>query len=59
MKCSRCNSPMQDDKHLQALGSELELVSYESFRGDRLKVFYCEKCGYVELYRVGDSYKST
>jgi predicted nucleic-acid-binding Zn-ribbon protein len=42
---------MQEDKHLQALGSEVELVSKDAFPGDKLKVCYCENCGYIELYR--------
>jgi predicted nucleic-acid-binding Zn-ribbon protein len=42
---------MQSDKHLQALGSELELVSKIAFLGDKIRVYYCENCGYMELYR--------
>jgi hypothetical protein len=40
---------MQSEKHLQALGSEVELVSKTAFSGDKIKVCYCEKCGYIEL----------
>lgn len=49
--CPKCGSQMFEDKHLQALGSEVELVSTDVFLGDKLKVFYCEKCGYIESYR--------
>jgi predicted nucleic-acid-binding Zn-ribbon protein len=38
-------------KHLQTLGCEVELVSKDVFPGDKLKVIYCENCGYIELYR--------
>jgi hypothetical protein len=34
---------MQEDKHLQALNCEVELVSEDAYRGERLQVFYCEK----------------
>lgn len=49
--CPKCDSNMQSDKHLQSLGSETELVSKNGFLGDKVKVFYCVKCGYIELYR--------
>lgn len=50
--CSKCGSLMLEDKHLRALGSfEVELVTAVEFLGDKLKVLYCENCGYVELYR--------
>lgn len=49
--CSKCGSKMQEDKDLRALNSEVELVSEHGFRGDKLKAFYCESCGYLELYR--------
>ena len=51
MQCAKCGSQMQEDKHLQALGCEVELVSKDAFLGGKLKVFYCEKCSYIELYR--------
>jgi len=41
---------MQEDKHLQALNCEVELVSEDAYRGERLQVFYREKCSYVEMY---------
>jgi predicted nucleic-acid-binding Zn-ribbon protein len=50
--CPKCGSPMQGDRHLQELGSEVELVTDNGYRGDKLKAFYCDKCGYVELYRI-------
>lgn len=49
--CPKCGSNMQEDKHLQSLGSETELVSENGFLGDKVRVFYCEKCGFIELYR--------
>jgi predicted nucleic-acid-binding Zn-ribbon protein len=51
-KCPKCGSNMQADKHLQSLGSETELVSHEGFLGDEIRVFYCENCGFIELYRI-------
>ena len=42
---------MQEDRHFQALENEAELVSKDTFLGDKLKVFYRENCGYIELYR--------
>lgn len=49
--CPKCGSNMQGDKHLQSLGSETELVERNGFLGDKVKVFYCLQCGYIELYR--------
>ena len=49
--CPKCGSQMLEDRHFQALGSEVELVSKDAFLGDKLKICYCEKCGYIELYR--------
>ena len=45
---------MESNRHLQSLNAEVELVTDEGFRGNKLVAFYCqnEKCGYVELYRV-------
>ncbi len=51
MLCPKCGAQMQEDRHFQALGSEVELASKDAFLGDKLKVFYCEDCGYIELYR--------
>lgn len=51
MPCPKCDSQMQEDKHFQALGSEVELVSKDAFLGDKLQVFCCENCGYIEIYR--------
>jgi predicted nucleic-acid-binding Zn-ribbon protein len=49
--CPKCGSNMQGDKHLQSLGSETELVGKNGFLGDKVEVFYCVRCGYIELYR--------
>ena len=43
---------MNEDKHLEALGCHVELVPAQGFLGDKVLVFYCEKCGYVELYHL-------
>jgi predicted RNA-binding Zn-ribbon protein involved in translation (DUF1610 family) len=43
---------MNEDKHLEALGCHVELVPAEGFLGDKVLAFYCDKCGYVELYRL-------
>lgn len=43
---------MQGDRHLAEMGSEVELLTDKGFRGDKIKPFYCEKCGYIELYRI-------
>ncbi len=50
--CPKCGSYMNEDKHLEALGCHVELVPSEGFLGDKVLAFYCEKCGYVEVYRV-------
>ena len=50
-KCSKCGGQLREDRHLQVLNSEVELVEKEAFLGDKLRAFYCEQCGYVELYR--------
>jgi len=51
VQCPKCGSQMREDRHFQALGSEVELVSKDAFLGDEVKVFCCENCGYIELYR--------
>jgi hypothetical protein len=43
---------MNEDKHLEALGSHVELVPAQGFLGDKILVSYCEKCGCVELYQL-------
>jgi hypothetical protein len=43
---------MNEDKHLEALGCHVELVPAEGFLDDNVLAFYCEKRGYVELYRL-------
>jgi hypothetical protein len=43
---------MWEDRHLQALGCAVELVTTEAFLGDKVKTYYCHSCGYIELYRV-------
>jgi hypothetical protein len=45
---------MQEDRHLQALGCAVDLVTSEAFLGDKVKTFYCQSCGYIELYRVSE-----
>ena len=50
--CPKCGGQQTEDKHLQALGSAVELAPAEGFLGDDVQAFYCEKCGYVEVYRV-------
>ena len=54
MQCPKCGSEMREDRHLQALGCAVELVTTEAFLGDKVKTFYCQSCGYIELYRVSD-----
>jgi len=50
--CPKCNAGMQSDKHLEALGYETELVPEKGFIGDKIRVFYCGSCGYMELYQI-------
>lgn len=50
--CPKCGSHMNEDKHLQALGCNVELVPAQGFLGDVVQVFYCNRCGYIELYHV-------
>lgn len=52
MQCPKCNSNMNTDKHLHALGCEVELVRGGAFRDERIETRYCENCGYIELYRI-------
>ena len=42
---------MQGDKQLQGLTGEVELVPEGGYVGDKIRAFYCENCGYLELYR--------
>jgi predicted nucleic-acid-binding Zn-ribbon protein len=49
--CPKCGSNMQGDKQVKIFGSELELVSENGFLGDKIRTFYCESCGFLELYR--------
>jgi hypothetical protein len=34
------------------MGSEVELVADGAPLGEKLRAFYREKCGYVELYKI-------
>lgn len=52
VKCPKCNSEMIADKHLYALGCEVELVKGGAFRDDEIETRYCENCGYIELHRT-------
>lgn len=54
--CPKCGSHMNEDKDLEALGCHVELVPAEGFPGDKVLAFYCERCGYVELYHVKKSH---
>jgi predicted nucleic-acid-binding Zn-ribbon protein len=54
VRCSKCGSEMREDRHLQALGCSVDLVTKEAFLGDKVKTYYCQSCGYIELYRVSE-----
>jgi predicted nucleic-acid-binding Zn-ribbon protein len=49
--CPKCGSNMQGDRQLRGLTGEVELVPEGGYLGDKIRAFYCESCGYLELYR--------
>lgn len=57
-KCPKCGANMCGDRHLGSY-VELMLKREEEYIGDRISTFYCISCGYIELYREGDTRKQT
>jgi hypothetical protein len=41
---------MQGPKELRGLTGEIELVAIGGYSGDKVRAFYCESCGFVEIY---------
>ena len=48
--CPKCGANMQGPKELRGLTGEIELVSIGGYSGDKIRAFYCESCGFVELW---------
>jgi predicted nucleic-acid-binding Zn-ribbon protein len=49
--CPKCHSEMQGPKELRGLTGEIELVPIGGYAGDKIRAFYCESCGFIELYQ--------
>ncbi len=55
-KCPKCNADMRNDKKLGSY-IEVSLRKEDQFIGDKVLTFYCDNCGFIELYRGGDACK--
>ena len=55
-KCPKCNGRMEKGKRLISF-TEISLAKEGDYVGDRVDVYCCVECGYVELYRGGDACK--
>jgi predicted nucleic-acid-binding Zn-ribbon protein len=49
-KCPKCGAEMQKGMDLRGWGSVTLRKEYDLI-GDMIIPFYCENCGFVELYR--------
>ena len=49
-KCPKCGVEMGNDRHLSSY-TEISLARENEYVGDRIRVFYCKACGFMELYR--------
>jgi predicted nucleic-acid-binding Zn-ribbon protein len=47
--CPKCGSAMKRGNYL-ADYSATRLIKMGDLRGDKVIPFYCENCGYIELY---------
>ena len=48
-KCPKCDNVMKRGDYLSGYGA-VRLVKIGDLRGDKVIPFYCENCGYIELY---------
>ena len=49
-KCPKCNGKMRKGLRLVSY-TELTLAEEGEYMGDRITVYCCENCGYVEFYK--------
>ena len=49
-KCPKCGGEMGSDRRI-GLYTEITLKKGDEFVGERINVFCCKSCGFVELYR--------
>jgi predicted nucleic-acid-binding Zn-ribbon protein len=49
-KCPKCGAEMGNDRHLSSY-TEISLAKENEYVGDRIRVFYCKTCDFMELYR--------
>jgi predicted nucleic-acid-binding Zn-ribbon protein len=47
--CPKCGNVMKRGDYLAGYGAA-RLVKIGDLRGDKVIPFYCENCGYIELY---------
>jgi predicted nucleic-acid-binding Zn-ribbon protein len=50
LKCPKCGGEMGSDRKL-GLYTEVTLKKGDEYVGERINVFYCKNCGFIELYR--------
>ena len=48
-KCPKCGSEMKPEDYLSGY-VPVRLIKFGDMRGDKVIPFYCENCGYIELY---------
>jgi predicted nucleic-acid-binding Zn-ribbon protein len=51
-KCPKCGSEMEKGKRLISF-TEISLAKEGDYVGDRIDVYCCIDCGYMELYKWG------
>jgi predicted nucleic-acid-binding Zn-ribbon protein len=56
-KCPKCSSEMLQDRSIGTY-TEITLKKEGEFLGERIRVFYCLSCGFIELYRNGEQEQS-
>jgi predicted nucleic-acid-binding Zn-ribbon protein len=55
--CPKCNGRMERGKRLISF-TEISLAAKEGdYAGERIDVYCCINCGYMELYKEGDARK--
>jgi len=50
LKCHKCGGEMGSDRKL-GLYTEVTLKKGDEYVGERINVFYCKNCGFIELYK--------
>jgi predicted nucleic-acid-binding Zn-ribbon protein len=50
LRCPKCGGEMGSDRKL-GLYTEVTLKKGDEYVGERINVFYCKNCGFIELYK--------